>query len=269
MKPRAARLLLLIPLLASCYQFAPSCLEEIPKRRWDWLPEQYDELLTLTDVLYSEEGPPQKLRSAAGAACKAYGINPLEPEAAYHMARICFWLRDRGEQTPWLDEDCVDFGRLAAEAQPDHAPYQYVYALNLGLHLREASIAQAVTKVSALIETLERVIALDESLDQGGALRTLGLLYLRAPAWPTSVGDIDKALELLETAVERFPEHPLNHLFMAEALIEDERYAEAQPHLFSARQRVDPSLHHWRAARWLEETRALERRVRDEFDQEE
>ena len=57
-------------------------------------------------------------------------------------------------------------------------------------------------------------------IDDGGPLRLLGMLYLKAPPWPTGFGDSEKALELLRTAVEKHPRHPLNHLFYAEVLWE-------------------------------------------------
>jgi len=55
------------------------------------------------------------------------------------------------------------------------------------------------------------------------------MLYLKAPAWPNGIGDGDKALELLNKAVDKYPEHPLNHLFLAQALWEvDEKEQQAK-----------------------------------------
>jgi predicted Zn-dependent protease len=50
----------------------------------------------------------------------------------------------------------------------------------------------------------------------------LGALYLKAPPWPGGIGDLDKALELLEKAVKEHPGHPINHLFYAQALWEED-----------------------------------------------
>ena len=63
-------------------------------------------------------------------------------------------------------------------------------------------------------------------------LRVLGMLYLRAPAWPKGIGDLDLALEHLEKAVKEFPAHPANCLFYAEALKEDDRTKEAKKYLY-------------------------------------
>src|SRR5204863_5421315 len=59
----------------------------------------------------------------------------------------------------------------------------------------------------------------DESLEDGGPLRLLGLFYLRAPRWPLGPGDIEKGTQLLARARERFPAEVLNRLFYAEALL--------------------------------------------------
>ncbi len=68
---------------------------------------------------------------------------------------------------------------------------------------------------------MKRAIDLNPDIDDGGSLRILGALYLKAPAWPNGIGDPDKALELLEMAIKKYPEHPLNHLFYAQVLWED------------------------------------------------
>ena len=72
-------------------------------------------------------------------------------------------------------------------------------------------------------------LARSSSQSQGGPLRLLGMLYLKAPPWPTGIGDGDKALALLKDAVSLYPDHPLNHLFYAEALYEvDEKTQDAK-----------------------------------------
>jgi hypothetical protein len=69
---------------------------------------------------------------------------------------------------------------------------------------------------------MQRAYALNPDIDDGGPLRLLGMLYLKAPPWPAGIGDGDKALDLLGTAVRKHPTHPLNHLFYAEAIWEVE-----------------------------------------------
>ena len=48
------------------------------------------------------------------------------------------------------------------------------------------------------------------------------MVYLKAPPWPGGIGDGDKALELLQEAVRKGPDYPMNHVFYARALWEVE-----------------------------------------------
>ena len=94
-------------------------------------------------------------------------------------------------------------------------------------------------------------------LEQGGPLRVHGMLYLRAPPWPASIGDLEAALELLEAAVQQFPEHPQNHLFLAQVLHEDGDAEAAAAALERAEQAIADG--DWGAAgpRWQTEIEAL------------
>lgn len=109
---------------------------------------------------------------------------------------------------------------LAQGADGDGAVHYYL-AANLGLAVREHP-TQAAANLARLEREMQRAVALNPGLDDGGPLRLLGMLYLKAPPWPTGIGDGDKALELLERAARQYPGHPLNHLFHAEALWEVE-----------------------------------------------
>ena len=65
-------------------------------------------------------------------------------------------------------------------------------------------------------------MALTPDVSSAGPYRVLGMVYLKAPPWPRGIGDGDKALELLQEAVRRSPEYPLNRIFYARALWEVE-----------------------------------------------
>jgi tetratricopeptide (TPR) repeat protein len=104
-----------------------------------------------------------------------------------------------------------------AQGGGDDGAVHYYLAANLGLAVRE-HITLAMENLGRLENEMKRALALSPDIDDGGPLRILGALYLKAPAWPNGIGDIDKALELLEKAVKEHPGHPLNHLFYAQAL---------------------------------------------------
>jgi len=105
---------------------------------------------------------------------------------------------------------------LAHGGNGDGAVHYYL-ATNLGLAVREHP-TQAMGNLGRLEAEMKQAVALNPDIDDGGPLRVLGTLYLKAPAWPSGIGDRDKALELLGKVVKEHPEHPLNHLFYAQAL---------------------------------------------------
>ena len=105
---------------------------------------------------------------------------------------------------------------LAQGASNDGAVHYYL-AANLGLAVRDHPTL-AIGNLGRLEDEMKQAVALSPGIDDGGPMRILGALYLKAPAWPSGIGDLDKALELLEKAVKEYPAHPLNHLFYAQAL---------------------------------------------------
>ncbi|MGZ5012519.1 MAG: sterol transporter outer membrane protein BstC [Methylobacter sp.] len=136
-------------------------------------------------------------------------------------SRICLHLAEREanqEKREKLAAEGVGFAETAlAQGGRNDGAVHYYLAANLGLAVRE-HITLAVENLGRLESEMKQALALSPDIDDGGPLRLLGALYLKAPAWPNGIGDIDKALELLQKAVKEHPGHPLNHLFYAQAL---------------------------------------------------
>jgi tetratricopeptide (TPR) repeat protein len=164
---------------------------------------------------------------AFALAKKALDLDQKSRDAALAMAHAAFLLADLEDKKSTMLE-FAECGMAAAEKAGDLAAdpeASYYYALHLGMILNTKGIF-ALGKLPRLHEVL-KVAAQKPDVDMGGPLRVLGMLYLSAPAWPQGIGDIDRALELLQEASERFPAHPQNHLFYARVLIEEDDYAGA------------------------------------------
>lgn len=136
-------------------------------------------------------------------------------------SRLCLYLAEREtnqEKREKLAAEGVSFAETAlAQGGSSDGEVHYYLAANLGLAVR-AHITLAMQNLGRLEDEMKRALALSPDIDDGGPLRLLGALYLKAPAWPKGIGDSDKALELLKKAVTEHPGHPLNHLFYAQAL---------------------------------------------------
>ena len=172
----------------------------------------------------SQLGPLSDTHTLACALATLRGSQDPALRRSALGSHLCLYLAER-ESTPErrdkLAAEGVAFAEtaLASGGAGDGAVHYYL-AANLGLAVRE-HLTLAMENLGRLEGEMKRALALSPDLDDGGPLRLLGTLYLKAPAWPNGIGDRDKALELLEKAVKKFPGHPLNHLFYAQALWED------------------------------------------------
>lgn len=195
-------------------------------------------------------------------AIRAQQAVPRDRSAGLALAR-CAHLRADIESDEArvlaVTEQGAEAARLASRG-PDDAEATYLQALNLGLYVRAKGLA-AVGRLSELVALLKSAGAKPD-LDQGGPLRVLGLLYVRAPAWPVGPGDLDVGLDLLKQAADKYPEHPLNHLFYAQALIEADDSVSARRELDQARALcVADRFGDW-AARWKSEADELAAKLR-------
>ena len=182
-------------------------------------------------------------------------------------SRIALHLAERSTE-PEVRENLAAEGvrfaetALALGADGDAAVHYYL-AANLGLVVR-GHAALAADSLPRLEAEIKRSAALDPGLDDGGPLRLLGMLYLKAPPWPTGIGDGDKALQLLRQAAERYPRHPLNHLFYAEAIWEseqDEAEDLARNELVIGRQRLAEGDWGYSKEPWLKEFARFENEI--------
>jgi tetratricopeptide (TPR) repeat protein len=121
----------------------------------------------------------------------------------------------------------IVLARRARELKPDGVEGYYWYALNVGW-LADVDRSYGLDAVSEMATALKRAIEIDERYDFGGPPRVLGILLLRTPLPPASIGSPRKGLHLLQHAVELFPDYPENYLYLAEALRDNGRAGEAR-----------------------------------------
>ncbi len=144
-------------------------------------------------------------------------------ESCLVASRVCLLLATRETDQPRrerLAAEGVGFAEKAlAQGGEGNGEVHYYLAANLGFVVRD-DLTLAMQNLPRLRQEMNRALSLSPDVDDGGPLRLLGMLYLKAPPWPAGFGDGDKALELLRQAVERHPKHPLNHLFLGQAMYE-------------------------------------------------
>jgi hypothetical protein len=118
-----------------------------------------------------------------------------------------------------------ELSRQIVERAPNRVEGHYYEALFIGLKAREKSVPKALLLLPRMASRARRAMEIDETYDDAGPLRLMGMLLISAPPWPASVGDTDEGLELLERAVI-LSDYPRNRLLLAKSLIEDDEHEE-------------------------------------------
>lgn len=152
-------------------------------------------------------------QAARTAATQSNSINHL-----WELGRAAFDYADtvtREKTKAQIAETGIAACRTAIGLDPASAPAHYYLALCLG-ELAQTKTLGALRLVREIKDEFDRVRVLDNTLDHAGADRGLGLLYLEAPGWPTSIGDRKLARSHLENAVALAPNYPDNRLSLAE-----------------------------------------------------
>lgn len=104
----------------------------------------------------------------------------------------------------------------------------------------ESSFAGAKGGIGALSnakeakKALEKALKIDETVLDGSAYTSLGILFHKVPGWPISFGDDDDARMLLEKAVSVNPTGIDPNYFYAEFLFDEREYEKAKEHLMLA-----------------------------------
>jgi hypothetical protein len=153
------------------------------------------------------------------AAKTNYYQHPGDLAAACNFGRAAF---DHAEFVH-TDEDrervalqAIAICREAVQGHDDSAAAHYYLAMNLGQLARTKTLG-ALKLVKEMEKEFKRSAELDKTFDYAGAERSLGILYLEAPGWPTSIGNKGKARVHLLAALRLAPNYPENHLSLLEA----------------------------------------------------
>jgi len=121
----------------------------------------------------------------------------------------------------------IAFAQRAQTLRADGVEGHYWYAINVGL-LADVERSHGLAAVGEMETALKRAMEIDERYDYAGPLRVLGILYLRTPPPPISIGSARKGLRMLQRAVELVPDYPENYLYLAESLRDNHRRDEAR-----------------------------------------
>jgi len=202
-----------------------------PSQPQELAPEDAQKQLAEGAALYNQQ-PRSVAMVTSAARLLEQAAHTLRDnyDAQWQAAQAQAFLAENESQSQARRESAqhgIVFARRARELRPESVEGLYWYALNVGL-LADVDRTYGLDAVSEMAAALKRAIEVDERYDLGGPLRMMGILYLRTPLPPASIGSTRKGLRLLERAVDLFPEYPENYLYLAEALRDSGRVDESQ-----------------------------------------
>jgi hypothetical protein len=164
------------------------------------------------------------VKQAASADVK-YKAHILASRAYYWKADNVAGSEENNDAKVVVFQKGMDMAAAAKAVNKEPAEAYYFFAINLGKWALAKGPLKVLARKGELMKNLDEVVARKtlaqtsgEEFDFYGANRVRGKMYYKLPK--VAGGNVDKAIKNLEVAVARGGDHVLNHVFMAEALIE-------------------------------------------------
>ena len=155
---------------------------------------------------------------------------PRSYELLWRGARACAWLTeeftDKQRRASYAQKG-IDLAKRAVEVDPKRVEGQYYLGINIGQSATTKTVG-AYMMVPRVVKAGTAAMKIDEKYDHAGPSRLVGTVYAKAPPWPASIGDLDEGLQHLAHAVQLAPDYPQNHLHYGDALLSDNKLAEAE-----------------------------------------
>ena len=183
------------------------------------------------DRLYADRINLASAEQAAAIWEERLGRDGKDFEAAWKLARACYWLGGhvaREDQRRQLERG-ADAGRRASAIEPMRPEGYFWMAANMGALAESFGLRQGLRYRGQIKEALETVLRIDPAFQQGSADRALGRWYFKVPR--LFGGSNDRSLEHLQRSLSYNPGSTASRFFLAETLLDMNRRAEARAEL--------------------------------------
>lgn len=190
-------------------------------------------------------------------------------DALWKAARTDAWLAgyssDNVERERHARSGLV-YANTALKLQPEGAEALFYHGVLAGF-LGDLDNDYGLDAVSKIEADMKALIERDQDVAHGGPWRVFGVLQIRAPGPPVSIGSLRNGKKNLEKALEKAPEWPENHLYLAEAEFLWAKEKDKPEFAQQARERLDkwllgekaaaPEGHEFEFTDWQKKARAL------------
>jgi hypothetical protein len=192
-------------------------------------PNTEGELLALSHRSYRFQGPVAAVATSLLAAERALIKNSHNELSNFFAARAAYWLIEFGGND-FDQKNLAQLGFQYAEEAETRDGSRAAYAFLLGVHLayqvRDSAMPRLID-LRRVRDYFQRAVELDPYWDEAAPLRAMGILLIKSPSWPASVGDNEEGVALLEKAAAAYPLYPSTFIFMAEGHYDLDDYGKA------------------------------------------
>ncbi|SJL83486.1 tetratricopeptide repeat protein [Vibrio palustris] len=160
-----------------------------------------------------------------------------------HQWAVCEYQKADEEKKQTCFQALVGDTNQHLSKHPDNLQLQTALAINLASLASVSGTSDALDLIKQAKHRLEPLQATTTGQLHTAVLVTLGALYYRAPGWPISFGDDDKAAALLSEAVELSPNDITARYFYGDFLAQQGHKQQAIYSLKRGLESQSPHLH--------------------------
>jgi tetratricopeptide (TPR) repeat protein len=226
-------------LLLTTYSFAEDT--EIQKT----FQEKNQSILVTADHLYSEREDFNKAKKALQIFEQYNKDYPNSVEGLwrlsmghYYIGHLLLGKKNRFNRKDHFRKGLEAGKKCESLSKKPKVECYFWQATNLALLEQEKGIMSLAFSLGDIIDLLEKAKKTDATYASAGAYRTLAILYSKAPGFLG--GDNEKARSYIKKAIELAPNEPLNIVFYAKFLINDDNKPKAIKTISSFIKRADP-----------------------------
>ncbi len=158
--------------------------------------QHVDPLLAEANSAYDQRGQEGMLTKAVETYQTILKQEPDQYEAGWRLCRALFRLanktKDNQQALTYLAQGEA-LGKNLAEKYPERRDGLYWYGVCMGRAAERRGIMNSLFAIGPMHDIMEKILKLDPH--DAFAHHFLGILYRKAPGWPLSLGDKNKALE--------------------------------------------------------------------------
>jgi tetratricopeptide (TPR) repeat protein len=172
------------------------------------------------DQLYRDRSELSSAERAASLWEERVRQDPAAFEAAWKLARACYWLGGHVpvEQQRSRYEQGIQAGRQAISVEPKRPEGHFWMAANMGALAESFGLRAGLKYRGPIKDALEAVLEIDPMFQQGSADRALGRWYQKVPR--LFGGNLSRSVEHLERSLTYNPNSTASHFFLAETFYE-------------------------------------------------